>query len=91
MSLIRGKQTLIGVCCAAALLDLSESAILQGLCGTEDLTQIRRGRGKRQRVSLILEEVIALKAEWIEQATAGRGRGSAPDKRAASSGIRLVA
>jgi hypothetical protein len=67
MSLIRQKQTLIGLCCAAALLDLNESTIRQGKCGTEGLSQIRRGTGKRQRISLVLEEVIALKAEWIEE------------------------
>jgi hypothetical protein len=65
MSLIR-KQTLIGLCCASALLDLDESTIRQGKCGTDALTLIRRGTGRRQRVSLILEEVIALRAEWIE-------------------------
>jgi hypothetical protein len=64
MSLIR-KQTLIGLCCASALLDLDESTIRKGGCGTEGLTLIRRGTGKRQRVSLILEEVVALRAEWI--------------------------
>ena len=65
MSLIK-KQTLIGLCCAARLLDLDESTIRKGLCGTDLLTRVRRGSGKRQRVSLILEEVIALKAEQIE-------------------------
>lgn len=65
MSLLK-KQTLIGLCCAAALLDLDESTIRKGLCGTDVLTQVRRGSGKRQRVSLVLEEVIALKAEQIE-------------------------
>lgn len=70
MSLIRKKsQTLIPVCCASILLDLSESALLKGIAGTENLTQVRRGNGvKRQRISFILEEVIALKTEWIEAA-----------------------
>ena len=67
MSLIK-KQTLINLCCAAVLLDLSESTIRQKKCGTENLTHLRRGTGKRQRISLILEEVVALKAEWIEAA-----------------------
>lgn len=73
MSLIR-KQTLIGLCCAAALLDLDESTIRKGKCGTDSLTQVRKGSGKRQRVSLILEEVIALKAEWIAKAQTGVGK-----------------
>ncbi len=69
MSLIK-RKTLISVCCAAVLLDCSESSLLKGCAGTESLTQVRRGNGeKRQRVSFILEEVILLKAEWIEQAT----------------------
>lgn len=69
MSLIRKKsQTLIPVCCASILLDLSESALLKRVAGTENLTQVRRGNGKRQRVSFVLEEIIELKTEWIEAA-----------------------
>jgi len=68
MPLIRQKETLIGLCCAATLLDLDESTVRQKKCGTENLTHIRRGTGKRQRVSLILEEVIALKSSLIEEA-----------------------
>ncbi len=69
MSLIKGKsQTLIGACCAATLLDLDESTLRKGLAGTESLTQVRRGYGKRQRVSFILEEILDLKVEWIEAA-----------------------
>lgn len=64
MSLIRKKQTLIGLCCAAVLLDLDESTIRKGLCGTEILTLVRRGK----RTSAILEEVIELKASWIAAA-----------------------
>lgn len=67
MSLIN-KQTLISPCCASRLLDLSESSLLKGCAGTESLTQVRRGSGKRQRVSFILEEIIDLKSEWIEAA-----------------------
>ena len=67
MSLIN-KQTLIAPCCAGTLLDLNESTLRKGKAGTENLTQIRRGSGKRQRVSFILEEVLQLKAEWIEAA-----------------------
>lgn len=66
MSLI--KQTLIAPCCAGMLLDLDESTLRKGKAGTENLTQIRRGNGKRQRVSFILEEVLQLKSEWIEAA-----------------------
>jgi len=67
MSLIN-KQTLIAPCCAGMLLDLDESTLRKGKAGTESLTQIRRGSGKRQRVSFILEEVLQLKSEWIEAA-----------------------
>lgn len=67
MPLIKSR-TLINLCCAAVLLNLDESSIRKGLCGTENLTLIRRGTGKRQRISLILEEVIELKAEWIAEA-----------------------
>ena len=69
MSLINRKsQTLIAPCCAALLLDLDESTLRKGLAGTQSLTQVRRGNGKRQRVSFILEEIIRLKTEWIEAA-----------------------
>ena len=75
MSLIKGKsQTLIGACCAATLLDLDESTLRKGLAGTESLTQVRRGHGKRQRVSFILEEIITLKTEWIEAAQHTKSR-----------------
>lgn len=63
---LASKQTLIGVCCAAVLLDVSESTIRRRLCGTENLTHVPKGNSSR--ISLILEEVIALKAEWIEAA-----------------------
>ena len=69
MSLIKRKTgTLIGPCCAAALLDLDVSTLRKGLAGTATLSQVRRGHGKRQRISFILEEVIALKSEWIAEA-----------------------
>lgn len=68
MSLIRKSNTLIAPCCAAALLDLDESTLRKRQAGTESLTQVRRGYGKRQRISFILEEVIALKSSWIEAA-----------------------
>jgi hypothetical protein len=69
MSLIRRQsQTLIAPCCAALILDLDESTLRKGLAGTETLTQVRRGHGKRQRISFILEELIALKSEWISAA-----------------------
>jgi len=63
MSLIK-KKTLIGLCCASALLDLDESTIRKGLCGTEELTLVPRGK----RISAILEEVIELRAKWIDEA-----------------------
>ena len=69
MSLLTRKtQTLISPCCAASILDLDESTVRKGLAGTESLTHVRRGHGKRQRLSLILEEVIMLKSSWIEAA-----------------------
>ena len=69
MSLInRQRTTLIAPCCAGMLLDLDESTVRKGQAGTENLTQVRRGNGKRQRVSFILEEVLQLKIEWIEAA-----------------------
>jgi hypothetical protein len=67
MSLIH-RQTLIAPCCAAVILNLDESTLRKGLAGTESLTQVRRGHGKRQRVSFILEEILELKTEWIEAA-----------------------
>ena len=67
MSLIR-RKTLISPCCASALLDLDESTLRKGQAGTESLTQVRRGNGKRQRISFVLEEVIALQSEWIRVA-----------------------
>jgi hypothetical protein len=72
MSLIRRQsQTLIGLCCASVLLDLDESTIRKGLCGTAGLTQVPKGR----RISLILEEVIELKTSWIEAAQKSKNRG----------------
>ncbi|MBA3632635.1 MAG: hypothetical protein H0W58_07485 [Acidobacteria bacterium] len=75
MSLINRKsQTLVAPCCAAMLLDLDESTLRKGKAGTESLTQVRRGSGKRQRVSFILEEIILLKTEWIEAARKPQAR-----------------
>jgi hypothetical protein len=56
------------------ILDLDESTLRKGQAGTESLTQVRRGHGKRQRVSFILEEVLQLKAEWIEAARKRDGK-----------------
>jgi hypothetical protein len=87
MSLIK-RETLIGTDCAAALLDLSESAVRLKKCGTENLTHIRRGTGKRQRISLILEEVIELKAGLIEAAIKERLKKLSSGK--SSGGLKLV-
>lgn len=73
MSLLN-RQTLIAPCCAGALLDLHESTLRKGQAGTENLTQVRRGSGKRQRISFILEEVLQLKSEWIEAAQRQKGK-----------------
>ncbi len=75
MSLLKRKsQTLIAPCCAATLLDLNESSLRKGCAGTESLTQVRRGYGKRQRISFILEEILDLKVEWIEAAQKTKSR-----------------
>ncbi len=75
MSLLKRKsQTLIPPCCAATLLDLDESTLRKALAGTESLTQVRRGYGKRQRISFILEEILDLKVEWIESAQKTKSR-----------------
>ena len=75
MSLIkRQRTTLIAPCCAGMILDLDESTVRKGQAGTESLTQVRRGNGKRQRVSFILEEVLQLKTEWIEAAQKTNGK-----------------
>ncbi len=75
MSLINRKSpTLVAPCCAAILLDLDESTLRKGKAGTESLTQVRRGSGKRQRISFILEEIISLKTEWIEAAQKSHSR-----------------
>ena len=76
MSLIRKKttenKTLINLCCAARLLNLDESTVRKGLCGTDVLTQIDVSKpfAKKRRISLILEEVIELKTKWIESSRA---------------------
>ena len=73
MSLLK-RQTLIAPCCAGILLDLDESTVRKGQAGTENLTRVTRGNGKRQRVSFILEEVLLLKSEWIETAQRQKGK-----------------
>lgn len=60
MSLLKSK-TLIKVCCASQLLNLSESTLLKGLAGTADLTRISQGK----RISFVLEEIIEYKAALI--------------------------
>jgi hypothetical protein len=60
MSLIK-HETLIKVCCASQLLNLSESALLKGSAGTAILTRVPQGK----RISFILEEIIEYKAELI--------------------------
>ena len=73
MSLIN-RQTLIAPCCAGTLLDLNESTLRKGKGGTESLTRIPSGYGKRQRIHFILEEVLELKSEWIEAARKTNGK-----------------
>ena len=65
MSLIRRnphekeKITLIPLQRAADMLNLNESTVRQRKAGTESLTHVRQGHGKKQRISVILEEVEA--------------------------------
>lgn len=93
MSLIRKQkqqgcgETLINLCCAARLLNLDESTIRQGKCGTDRLTliDVSNPESKRRRVQLILEEIITLKAEWIAAATNPTNRNQARATASASS------
>lgn len=66
MSLIRRKKhqhveytgpVLIPLKRAAEILNLDESTVRKGEAGTGGLTKVRQGTGKRQRVSLVLQEV----------------------------------
>jgi hypothetical protein len=63
MSLIRRgerqKVTLIRLKQAAEMLNLDESTVRKGCAGTAHLTKVRQGSGRRQRISLVLEEVEA--------------------------------
>lgn len=74
MSLIRRNPpekeqvTLITLREAAELLRLDESTIRKGRAGTDVLTLVRQGRGKRQPIFLIREEVEAHIASMVEHA-----------------------
>ena len=77
MSLIRRKQqspaqpvTFVKLKDAAEMLQLDESTIRKGRAGTDVLTLVRQGTGKRQRVFLVLEEIEAYKASLVEHALA---------------------
>jgi hypothetical protein len=61
-------ESLISATEAAKILDLNERTVRGGMADTHTLTQVRRGHGERQRVSFVLEEVIALKDRWIFEA-----------------------
>lgn len=67
-------QTLITAKQAGTILTLSASTLLSGKSGTHVLSQVRLGDGERARVRFILEEVEALKSEWISVARAQRDR-----------------
>lgn len=60
------------------MLDLSVSTVMKRRCGTEGLTHVRRGNGLKQRVSFILEEVVALKDEWITAALVAERKQALP-------------
>jgi hypothetical protein len=73
MSLIRRKQpeqavTLITLREAAEMLRLDESTIRKGRAGTDVLTLVRQGRGKRQPIFLVREEVEAHIKSLVEHA-----------------------
>ncbi len=79
MSLIRRKgpapaYTLITLQEAAEMLRLDESTIRKGLAGTDVLTKVRLGRGQRQRIRLVKEEVEAYIASMVEHAREKQGR-----------------
>ena len=61
---------------AARILKLNEASIRKRLGGTGHLTHIRRGNpgSQRQRVVLIMSEVVALRREWIAAARAQQGK-----------------
>ncbi len=62
MSLIKSK-TLIAPVRARTPLDSDASTRRKGNAGTKNLTQVRRGGGKRQAVDFICEQVLPPKAE----------------------------
>lgn len=81
MSLIRRKNAhglvddeLMTLQEAAARLRLSEAAIRLKKAGTQDLTLIRQGEGKRRPIFLLRSEVEAHLRQLIERARAQRER-----------------
>jgi hypothetical protein len=80
VSLIRRKQpqaepvTLITLREAAEMLRLDESTIRKGRAGTDVLTLVRQGRGKRQPIFLIREEVEGHIASMVEHARSQKRR-----------------
>jgi hypothetical protein len=55
---------------AAEMLRLDESTIRQRKAGTDTLTLVRQGSGKRQPIFLVREEVEAHIASMVERARA---------------------
>jgi hypothetical protein len=70
----KDKVTLIPLKEAAETLRLSTSAIRQRKAGTDGLTLVRQGTGKRQPIFLIREEVEAHIESLVEHARARKER-----------------
>jgi hypothetical protein len=68
------KVTLITLREAAELLRLDESTIRQRKAGTDSLTLVRQGTGKRQPIFLIREEVEAHIESLVNNARARKER-----------------
>lgn len=67
-------EELITVAEASSILRLSRSAIYDRKAGTENLTHVRQGHGKRQRVYLIRSEVEQHLADLIDYARRQQNR-----------------
>lgn len=65
---LTNRKTLTTFAAASKILQLSESAVRKGLCGTHVLSRVPVPNSKR--TNLILEEVNQLKDKWIDDAIA---------------------
>ncbi|MFL6285725.1 MAG: hypothetical protein ACJ74Q_21515 [Pyrinomonadaceae bacterium] len=71
---VKEKVTLITLREAAEMLRLDESTIRKRRAGTDSLTLVRQGTGKRQPIFLIREEVEAHIQSLVEHARAQKER-----------------